>query len=416
MGAICSSLCPANNDNPSPAQQSQPATNSAKKEAGDGEIMKIIKAQQVPPEPEPVKPKADNPFAGLKTQIITNENLMKEKIVDLTKNRGVTGGTGGSNHMTPENFDWLRYLGKGSFGKVALVRKKDNGKHYAMKILKKQDFNVHSTVENALTEKEILMKSENPFIVKLRYAFQDEKCLYYCIDYVPGGELFEYLKKRKRFTLEQTRFYAAEVLLALDYLHNELKIIYRDLKPENILVDSNGHIKLTDFGLSKIGVKTSNSFCGTPEYLAPEIIQGEGHTQLVDYWTFGCLIYEMLVGKPPFSAPQNSSKNQKALFRTIQEGNFKLPPTMDESAKSIISSLLVTRPAQRLGSNGTQEIKNHSFFKNVNWEDFKRLNVQPPFIPEIQPIQTDSAGFIYAPTPGNQNGTNVVGFSYRENH
>ena len=131
------------------------------------------------------------------------------------------------------------------------MSKNDNHKLYAMKILKKKDFNVNSTVENAMTEREILMRSDNTFIVKLRYSFQDDACLYYCIDYVPGGELFSYLKKHKKFTLDQARFYAVEVLLALSYLHNDLNIIYRDLKPENILVDSNGHIKLTDFGLSK---------------------------------------------------------------------------------------------------------------------------------------------------------------------
>ena len=134
---------------------------------------------------------------------------------------------------------------------MALVTKNDNKNLYAMKILKKRDFSVNSTVENAMTETDILMKSQNPFIVKLRYSFQDQVCLYYCIDYVPGGELFSYLKKYKKFSIEQTKFYAVEVLLALDYLHNDLNIIYRDLKPENILVDSNGHIKLTDFGLSK---------------------------------------------------------------------------------------------------------------------------------------------------------------------
>lgn len=120
-----------------------------------------------------------------------------------------------------------------------------------MKILNKKDFNVKSTVDNVMTEREVMMKSQSPFIVKLRYAFQDEYCLYYCIDYVPGGELFKYLKTKKKFSLEETRFYATEVLLALEYLHNEIDVTYRDLKPENILVDSNGHIKLTDFGLSK---------------------------------------------------------------------------------------------------------------------------------------------------------------------
>jgi len=181
------------------------------------------------------------------------------------------------------------------------------------------------------------MKSESPFIVKLRYAFQDETSLYYCIDYVPGGELFTYLKKNKKFTLEQTRFYAAEVLLALEYLHNVLNTIYRDLKPENILVDSNGHIKLTDFGLSKIGVRQSNSFCGTPEYLAPEIIKNSGHTQIVDYWTYGCLIYEMLMGYPPFQAVD---KQPNSLYKAICEGSFKVPLKMDEDAKDLIKKLL----------------------------------------------------------------------------
>lgn len=178
-------------------------------------------------------------------------------------------------------------MGRGTYGKVALVRKKDNGKLYAMKILKKEDIgNDQKGRENVMTEREILMKSECPFIVRLRYSFQDESCVYYCIDYVPGGELFAYLKKLKKFTVDQTRFYAVEVLLGLDYLHNELNTIYRDLKPENILVDSNGHIKLTDFGLSAINKKETKSFCGTPEYLAPEIIKNDGYTRMVDFWTF----------------------------------------------------------------------------------------------------------------------------------
>lgn len=145
----------------------------------------------------------------------------------------------------------MKYLGKGSFGKVALVKKKSSGKLYAIKIVKKVKLNSSYTIENAMTEKEILMRSNCPFVVKLRYSFQDEFNLYYCIDYVPGGELFSYLQLYRRFSVDQARFYAAEVLLALEYLHTEVKAIYRDLKPENILVDSNGHIKLTDFGLSK---------------------------------------------------------------------------------------------------------------------------------------------------------------------
>lgn len=176
---------------------------------------------------------------------------------------------------------------------MALVSKNDNKRLYAMKILKKKDFNVNSTVENALTEREILMKSENPFIVKLRYSFQDDTCLYYCIDYVPGGELFAYLKKHKKFNLDQARFYAVEVLLALDYLHNGLNIIYRDLKPENILVDFNGHIKLTDFGLSKSSLLSQQLVTRPPiVFVVPQntwLLRSSPIRVIIKWWIIGPL-------------------------------------------------------------------------------------------------------------------------------
>ncbi len=157
-----------------------------------------------------------------------------------------------SSRVSSADFDFLKYLGKGAFGKVALVKKKSNGKFYAMKILKKKDFFMNDkSEENVITEKTVLMKSSHPFVVKLHYSFQDKTSVYYCLDYVEGGELFKYLKKKKRFTLWEAKFYAAQVLLALDHLHTDLDTIYRDLKPENILVDQEGYIKLTDFGLSK---------------------------------------------------------------------------------------------------------------------------------------------------------------------
>jgi len=315
----------------------------------------------------------------------------------------------GSSHLSIHDFKWLSYLGKGSFGKVALVAKKDNQKLYAMKILKKKDLGEGSSIESAMTEREILMKSQSPFIVKLRYCFQDETCLYFCIDYVPGGELFTYLKSKKKFPLEMTRFYAVEVLLALDYLHNNLKIIYRDLKPENILLDANGHIKLTDFGLSKLGNVTSNSFCGTPEYLAPEIIKKQGHNRMVDYWTLGCLIYEMLMGYPPF---QGSKKAQRDLYKTIISGEYVLPSNMDETAKDLISKLLKTDPEKRLGSKGTEEIKSHPFFRDVDYEKFQRLEVTPPYIPPVN--QTGRDEFIYKPTPEPTNFNPLKDFTYVE--
>lgn len=314
----------------------------------------------------------------------------------------------GSSMMTSEDFVWKRYIGNGSYGKVALVAKKDSKKIYAMKILKKSDLNVNSTLDNILTEKNVLMRTESPFIVKLRYSFQDQTCLYFCIDYVPGGELFKYLKKSGKFTFDQTKFYAAEVLLGLEHLHSKLGVIYRDLKPENILVDANGHIKLTDFGLSKEGLKKTNSFCGTPEYLAPEVIEHKGHTHLVDYWTFGCLIYEMLSGHPPFQ-----SKVPEELYRLICAGNFKISSKLDERAKDLIKKLLVINPQQRLGVNGVEEIKNHAFFGGLNWDDVKALKTKAPFLPEVR--QEETSEFLYRPTPQQNAGQHVDGFTFVEN-
>jgi serine/threonine protein kinase len=313
----------------------------------------------------------------------------------------------GSSMMSPTDFVWKRYLGNGSYGKVALVQKKDNKKIYAMKVLRKSDLNVNSTLDNILTEKNILMRTESPFIVKLRYSFQDESCLYFCIDYVPGGELFKYLKANKKFNFEQTRFYAVEVLLGLEHLHTKMGVIYRDLKPENILVDANGHIKLTDFGLSKEGLKKTNSFCGTPEYLAPEIIDHKGHTHLVDYWTYGCLIYEMLMSHPPYS-----SKNHQELFKMISAGSYKLEARLDERAKDLIKKLLVLNPADRLGSKGIDEIKNHPFFSGINWDDAKNLLLKPPIIPAIK--ASEESEFVYRATPQANEGQHVTGFTYNE--
>ena len=212
------------------------------------------------------------------------------------------------------DFEWKKYIGKGTFGKVALVTKKNTGKLYAMKILNKKDFDINGrNLEYAVTEKNILIKSQHPFIVSLYYSFQDNSHLYYCIDYIPGGELFDILKNRNTFNIQQAKFYSSEVLLALEYLHEDLNTIYRDLKPENVLLCTDGHVKLTDFGLSKMGTLKTYSFCGTPEYLAPEIILNKGHSKAVDFWTFGCLIYEMLMGKPPFM-----HKNQNILFNIIK--------------------------------------------------------------------------------------------------
>lgn len=223
--------------------------------------------------------------------------------------------SGRGSGLSTDDFKIEKLIGKGSFGKVFMVTKKDTGKIFAMKVLKKEVIEKRNQRVHTATEREILGSIECPFIVQLHYAFQTPDKLYMVMDYAIGGELFYHLKHSGKFTEHRTRFYAAEILLALEHLHIR-GIIYRDLKPENILLDSDGHIKLSDFGLSKKGVLDEDSkaytFCGTPEYLAPEILKGNGHDKAVDFWSLGAIMYEMLTGAPPFY-----SKNREEMFRAI---------------------------------------------------------------------------------------------------
>lgn len=195
-----------------------------------------------------------------------------------------------------------------------LARHHLDDRFYAIKVIKKSQSPIrNSAINQILTEREILASSNSAFIIKLYSAFQDQINFYFCLEYVPAGHLGVYINKLGRFSLEQTKFYAAEILLGLEYLHESINIIHRDLKPENILIDGEGHVKLTDFGLSKMGVVETHTICGTKSYLAPEQLRPGGYDKMIDYWTFGCLIYEMLVGSPPFN-----NKNQQALFSSIQ--------------------------------------------------------------------------------------------------
>lgn len=323
-----------------------------------------------------------NPHAS-KTNLKSSQSSDLDELDDSSED--------GPHPLSLWDFDIIRCLGEGSFGQVALVRKKDTRKIFALKVIKKKNINKISRVEDALTERNILLASKSPFIVKLQYAFQSERCLYYCIDYAAGGELISLIAKRKRLELHHARFYAVEILLALEHLHEELNCIYRDLKPENVLIDSTGHLKLTDFGLSTIGKEKSTSFCGTPAYLAPEIIKESGHTKTVDFWAYGCLVFEMLVGHPPF---KTKAKSVKALYSAILEGKYMMPVKIDEDAKSFITDLLVLNPDNRLGNGGISEVKKHSFFKDIDFEAFKNLSVEPPYIPEPskedQQLQTEA--------------------------
>lgn len=227
-----------------------------------------------------------------------------------------------------ESFKIIKLIGKGSFGKVFLVRDKASGNLYAMKVLKKDYIKRKNQVEHTRTERSVLGNVRHPFIVGLNMAFQTADKLFFVLDYCSGGELFFHLGKVGRFTEERAKFYAAQITLALEYVHS-LGIIYRDLKPENVLLDRNGNVRLTDFGLSKEGVldhsSGANSFCGTPEYIAPEVILRQGHGRAVDWWSLGALLYEMITGLPPFY-----SRNRETMFEKIMKADLTFPNTVGE--------------------------------------------------------------------------------------
>jgi len=275
-----------------------------------------------------------------------------------------------------DDFELLFVIGKGSFGKVMQVKKKDTGKIYAMKVLRKETIIQRKQVAHTRAEKAILQMIQHPFIVTLHYAFQTEEKLYMVLDYINGGELFFHLKKEGRFNENRVRFYAAEITCALCHLHS-YDIVYRDLKPENILLDSEGHICITDFGLSKeLTQGGAHTFCGTPEYLAPEVLKGQGHGVPVDWWSLGTLIFEMLVGLPPFY-----SQNVNIMYQKILSGELKIPSYLSPEAQSLLTGLLNRDVAARLGDT---TIKQHPFFKPIDWEKLEAKKLEAPFKPKVK--------------------------------
>lgn len=283
--------------------------------------------------------------------------------------------------VSVEDFELLKVVGKGSFGKVFLVRFLRNDKVYAMKVLRKTMVKRRKQVEHTRAERRIMGAINYPFIVKLRYAFQTSTNLYFVTDYMKGGELFFHLKRKRTFNEGITRFYAAELVLALSHLHSQ-NVVYRDLKPENILLDERGHIQITDFGLSKDNVSEptgATTFCGTPEYLAPETIltrhKKTGYGQPVDWWSFGTLVFEMLTGWPPFY-----HKNIKTMCERILKAPLVFPerPKVSSEAKDMIRQLLRRDPAKRIKS---EALKNHPFFAKIDWDKLEKKQVTPPFVP-----------------------------------
>ncbi|KAK1806542.1 hypothetical protein P4O66_005051, partial [Electrophorus voltai] len=306
----------------------------------------------------------------------------------------------GSEKADPRQFELRKVLGQGSFGKVFLVKKitgPDAGQLYAMKVLKKATLKVRDRVRTKM-ERDILVEVNHPFIVKLHYAFQTEGKLYLILDFLRGGDLFTRLSKEVMFTEEDVKFYLAELALALDHLHG-LGIIYRDLKPEkykiavslpsressvvplSILLDEDGHIKLTDFGLSKESIDHENkaySFCGTVEYMAPEVVNRRGHTHSADWWSYGVLMYEMLTGTLPFQG-----KDRKETMTMILKAKLGMPPFLSSEAQNLLRNLFKRNPSNRLGAgpDGVEEIKRHQFYASIDWNKLFRREIHPPFKP-----------------------------------
>ncbi|XP_050314218.1 ribosomal protein S6 kinase beta-2-like [Anthonomus grandis grandis] len=324
------------------------------------------------------------------TEGLINEHPNPNEVIDLTDGDfdtvEITEATVNptEERISPKDFDLLKVLGKGGYGKVFQCRKRsgtDAGKIFAMKVLRKASIvRNQKDVSHTKAERNILESVMHPFIVQLNYAFQTGGKLYLVLEYLNGGELFTHLENEGIFMEECSAFYLAEITLALEHLHS-LGIIYRDLKPENILLDHEGHVKLTDFGLSKEHIQDNTrtlTFCGTIEYMAPEIILRQGHGKAADWWSLGALLYDMTTGAPPFHGA-----NRKATIEMILRGKLAFPPYMTADMKDILRRLLKKKPQDRLGvpPDDAKAIKKHPFFKHINWDDVLNKRIEPPYKP-----------------------------------
>jgi len=279
-------------------------------------------------------------------------------------------------------------LGTGSFGRVKFATHKIKGSHWAIKMLKKSEVIRLQQVEHMVSEKTILAALSHPFIVTLAGTFQDPRYLYMVLEYVVGGEFFTHLRNAQRLDNNNAKFYAAQVSLIFEYLHSQ-DFIYRDLKPENLLLDKMGYIKITDFGFAKRVAFKTYTLCGTPEYIAPEVLLNKGHGKGVDWWTLGILMYEMLVGQPPFV-----DDDPMGIYQQILAGKVNFPRFIDRNAKSLIKKLLVADLTKRFGclKAGASDIKNHKWYAGLDWSGLLDKELVAPVIPNVQD-ETDTSNF-----------------------
>eukprot|EP01067_Filipodium_phascolosomae_P007546 Filipodium_phascolosomae@DN608_c0_g1_i1.p1 len=282
--------------------------------------------------------------------------------------------------MHLEDFEMQKTLGTGSFGRVKFAKYRPTGEYFAVKILKKSAIIRLKQVDHITSEKKILKSISHPFIVNLYGAFHDSRYLYLVLEYIVGGEFFTHLRKAGRFDNETAKFYAAQITSIFEYLHSK-SIVYRDLKPENILLCADGYLKLTDFGFAKFIEFRTYTLCGTPEYIAPEVLLNKGHSKPVDWWTLGILIYEMIVGYPPFV-----DEDPMGIYQKILSGKIVFPKFFDRNAKLLVKKLLTADLGKRFGNlrNGVEDIKTCKWFVGLSWHDLHMKKIPAPYKPVVK--------------------------------